>query len=86
MNIYYTINLMKINEINIVLEPHIKIKHSYKAISKILSKEVYLFIIKKISKLPTALETWIDIYPFLENADWEHIFKLPYTITQEPYL
>ena len=39
----------------------------------------------KIQK-PTSLSTWLDLFPFLEYADWRVIFNTPYTICKEPYL
>ena len=37
-------------------------------------------------KKATAQETWINIYPFLENLEWDTIYLLPYKITSEPFL
>ena len=37
-------------------------------------------------KKTTAQETWINIYAFLENLDWDTINLLPYKITSEPFL
>ena len=36
-------------------------------------------------KPPTAQETWINIYPFLETVEWSEIYLLSYKITKEPY-
>lgn len=36
-------------------------------------------------KPPTAQETWMNIYPFLETIEWSEIYLLPYKITKEPY-
>ena len=37
-------------------------------------------------KTPTAIETWINIFPYLENQDWGSIYKRIFNITKEPYL
>ena len=67
-------------------EPHIKIKHKFKTLEKTTSKDIYSNLIGKIIVLPTCINTWIEIYPLLENIDWKEIFELPYQIISEPYL
>ena len=37
-------------------------------------------------KKPTAQEMWVNIFPFLENLEWDKIYLLPYKITSEPFL
>ena len=37
-------------------------------------------------KTPTAIDTWINIYPFLENYDWKDIYMIPFKYAREPYL
>ena len=43
-------------------------------------------MVSRISKPPTSLSTWINIYPFLETHAWHITFALPYKIVHEPYL
>ena len=45
---------------------------------------VYWEIVQTKCQAPTLLETWIDMYPFLEFVEWSKILKLVYTITTEP--
>ena len=73
-------------EIAISDEPYIKINNNMKPITKTTNKELYLKQISKYTKEATALETWINLYPFLEKQDWKVLYKLPYKITTEPYL
>ena len=62
----------------IILEkPHIKIKNKFKLLEKVTSREINSNLIEKIKELPTYINTWIEIYPFLENIDWKEIFELP---------
>ena len=39
-----------------------------------------------ITKPPTALIKWINIFPFHEKQDWSSIYRLTFEITKEPYL
>ena len=66
-------------------EPSIKIRQSLKSVSKTLSKEMYKSLIIKIIEPPSALETWIDMYPFLTNLDWEAVYMIPFKVMREPY-
>ena len=38
------------------------------------------------TKEPTAIESWINIFPFMENYDWERIYTIPFKYVREPYL
>ena len=67
-------------------EPNIKIGNINKSISIIKSKELYNNLIIKKIKAPTAIECWIDIYPFLERYDWKEIYNIPFKYVREPYL
>ncbi len=58
-------------------------KHIY----KITNKDIYRSIIKQKGQEPTSINTWYEMFPFMENnINWEDIFLLPYTIVKEPYL
>ena len=37
-------------------------------------------------KPPTAVESWVNLYPFLEQFDWKEIYAIPFKKTKEPYL
>ena len=43
-------------------------------------------MVSRISKPPTSLNTWINIYPFLETHAWHTTFALCYKIAHESYL
>ena len=75
-----------IKTLDLTEEPQIKIKNKFKILEKVTSKEIYINLIEKIIEVPTAINTWLDIYPFMENIDWKEIYELPYNITSEPYL
>ena len=32
------------------------------------------------------LETWVNLYPFLDNYDWKDIYMIPFKYIREPYL
>ena len=55
-------------------------------IEKVSSKLVYTHLIKENTKPPTSLNVWVELYPFLENFNWSHVFRLPYKIMKESYI
>ena len=67
-------------------EPSIRIRFKQQLLNKIKTKEIYQELVSRISKPPTSLNTWINIYPFLETHAWHITFALPYKIAHEPYL
>jgi len=54
--------------------------------SKLKNKDVYLLIASSKCDHPSAIDIWVDLYPFLESYDWKIIFGLSFEITSEPYL
>ena len=68
--------------------PHFNLKLNMKSVSifKVTSSKIYWEIINRIIKKPTALDTWLDLFPFLEDENWSLIYRLVYKITAEPYL
>ena len=66
--------------------PQIKIRGKNKFISKVTSKQIYGKFIEDRTEAPTAINTWVNIYPFLETINWNHIFTLSFETTKEPYL
>ena len=56
------------------------------AIEKVTSKKIYCEIVKGKIKPPSALATWLNLFPFLENFNWQKAYSLVYSITKEPYL
>ena len=38
------------------------------------------------TKVPTSIETWINIYPFMENYNWRCIYIITFEYFREPYL
>ena len=55
-------------------------------LSKTNSKLIYESWLKKITKPPTSINTWITIYPFLEQFNWTDTFILPYKVLREAHL
>ena len=62
------------------------INNTAKDIKLINSKQIYLKLISDKIIPPSAINRWIEIYPFLELCDWKNFFLLPYKITKEPFL
>ena len=65
---------------------HIIINNTAKDIRLINSKQIYQKLIAEKIIPPSAINRWIEIYPFLELCDWKNVFLLPYKITKEPLL
>ena len=66
-------------------ETYIVINNKYKLINLTSSKEIYQKLIKNKTQEPTALKTWLNIFPFMETVDWNKIFSLTFKIIREPY-
>jgi len=66
-------------------EPRIIINGKEKVLSKTTSKILYQTALHKKCCPPSAIETWINMYPFLEQHDWSIYYQLPYKILTEPY-
>ena len=64
----------------------ININNVPKSVLTIQSKMVYWELMTEKIKPPTAIVTWLDLFPFLEKLDWKGIFVLPFQLTKEPYL
>ena len=67
-------------------EFNIQINKKTKELFKLKSSEIYWELVNKKVKAPTALYTWIDLFPFLEKLEWSEIFRLAHEISKEPYL
>ena len=55
-------------------------------LNKITSKKVYWGIVNNTVKPPSVLSTWVDLFPFLENFNWQKIYTAVNKISKEPYL
>ena len=64
----------------------ITINNITKDITIVNSKELYTHLILQKSKPPSAIETWVNIFPFLEQYNWKDIFNIPFKYVREPYL
>ena len=63
-------NISDEDQLNIAImndEPHLKINSKLKPLSKCNNKNIYLSLLIKNIKPPTATDTWINIFPFLEK-------------------
>ena len=67
-------------------EPYIKVGIDLKPLKKISNKQIVNKLLKNIIKTPTSIETWINMFPFLEIEDWNQIFSRTFQITKETYL
>ena len=83
---------IKINKnINVKFEEikdfSVKIKCRHKLVTLTKQKEIYWELInREKTQIPTAVFTWHDLFPFLENVNWSYFRMLPYRIVREPYI
>ena len=47
---------------------------------------IYLELLRPKIKEPTAINTWVDLFPLLKCVSWKLIFKMAHHITQETYM
>ena len=80
------ISIMHVADIRLNDEPQIKINNILKPLSKCTNKNIYHKLLCNQIKPPTAVDKWINTYPFLEKEDWSPIFKRTFEVTKEPYL
>ena len=67
-------------------EPYLKINKNLMGISQCKSKQIYRTLLVGETKPPTAIDKWINTFPFLEKEDWSSIYRRTFEITKEPYL
>ena len=48
---------------------YIVINNKYKLINLTTTKDIYQKLIKRKTQEPTALKTWLNIFPFVETID-----------------
>ena len=65
--------------------PLLKINMLWKPLDSITSKSINNKYINSKIVRPSAQETWIDIFPFLEDLKWSKIYTLPYKITKKTF-
>ena len=71
---------------NFILSHNFSLNNNIVPIEKVSSKKIYCEIVKEKTKPPSALSTWLNLFPFLENFNWQKVYSLVYTISKEPYL
>ena len=76
----------QIEKIIVNNEPYLKIGSELKPLSKTSNKQIVNKLLSNIIKPPTSIETWINIFPFLETEDWDQIFSRTFKIIRETYL
>ena len=62
------------------------IKNCPKELSKLKSQDIYWELLRNVIKQPTAIGTWVDLFPFLEGVNWKLLFTGTSRVTSEPYL
>ena len=57
-----------------------------KLMCNIKNQDIYWELMSTTVELPTAVNIWCDLFPFLETCSWEDIFERIFSVTQESYL
>ena len=66
--------------------PILTVKGKKMEISKVKNKVLYWCIINCKLLPPTAIDTWVELYPFLDVFPWYKIFNLAHKIVPDSYL
>ena len=53
---------------------------------KLISKELYMILIRNRNHQPTAKASYIERFPALNTENWLNIYMLPRAVTIDPYL
>ena len=64
----------------------IQIKRNSVNIAKITNKAIYWELLSSKIKAPNAINTWIDLFPFMEIVPWDRIFKSIHSTLLPPYM
>ena len=64
----------------------VTINKTLRPITDIKSQDIYWELVNNKCEPPTSLNTWVDLFPFLECIDWPKVYTLSNRITTEPYL
>ena len=59
----------------------IRINGQIYPINNLTSKIIYWILIDRIKKPPAAIDKWMSEFPFLNDRDFQDIYRLPYAIT-----
>ena len=70
---------------NMYNEVVIRVRKSLIDITELTNKDIYWEIIDEKVKEPTSLNTWLNLFPFLEGINWKKIFLAVHHICPEIY-
>ena len=79
-------HIIKNTKIEITKEPRIKVINTISELTKVNNKRVYWMVVNDKIQEPTAVEKWVEQFPFLETAPWNKIFKMIHHSDYETYL
>ena len=71
---------------NVNCKVYLKIKGILTNLTNVSNRDLYFELIRTKVKEPSSIDTWIDIFPFLENVSWKAIFQNTHHITPDTYL
>ena len=83
---YVPINSSSIENINRSPDSvFIKLGHKLVTIEHTKTKDIFAQLLSKKSTLPSAINVWTNLFPFLENYSWEETYLLPFKISIEHF-
>ena len=74
------------SRIEIIKESKIRVAKKIMPLTKVNNTMLYWAILNKKTQEPTAVEKWVEQFPFLELAPWNKLFNLIHYSAKEPYL
>ena len=63
-------HIRKNTKIEITKEPKIKVINTTSELTKVNNKRVYWMVVNDMIQEPTAVDKWVEQFPFLEIALW----------------
>ena len=66
--------------------PHVKVKGKKVEFIKVNNRSLYWAVLNDDLEEPSAIEHWVESYPFLDSKPWYKIFTFTHKIVPETYL
>ena len=71
---------------NVNSKVYLKINGILKNLTNVHNRDLYFELLRTKVSEPSSVDTWIDIFPFLESVSWKAIFKNTHQIVPDSYL
>ena len=62
-------------ELNLPNSVYLQVNSKLCLLTKLSNKDLYKEIVRRKAKPPTAINAWMDLFPFLETANWNELLE-----------